>query len=116
MRDVPRKQSYTRLVWNQYRRDPVAIVGLVFVLILFIVALGAPFLAGSRPIVAVVGHKLVFPAVTTKARLAWEAGLGSGRYYPAGLDPLPARQVRSHRDRPVSEPGTARRRALAGHR
>ncbi len=39
MRDVPRKQSYTRLVWNQYRRDPVAIVGLFFVLILFILAL-----------------------------------------------------------------------------
>ncbi len=72
MRDVPRKQSYTRLVWNQYRRDPVAIVGLVFVLILFIVALGAPFLAGSRPIAAVVGHELVFPAVTTNARLAWD--------------------------------------------
>ena len=40
MRTAPRKQSYTRLVWNQYRRDRVANVGLVFVLILFIIALG----------------------------------------------------------------------------
>ena len=72
MRTAPRKQSYTRLVWNQYRRDRVANVGLVFVLILFIIALGAPFLAGSRPIAAMVNHEVVFPAVTTKARLAWD--------------------------------------------
>jgi ABC-type microcin C transport system permease subunit YejE len=72
VKSAPKKQSYTRLVWNQYRRDRVSIVGLIFVLALFIIALGAPFLAGSRPIAAVVDHELVFPAVAKKSRLVWD--------------------------------------------
>jgi len=72
MKSMPAKQSYSRLVWNQYRRDRVAIMGLVFVLTLFVVALAAPFLAGSSPIAAVLDHELIFPAVSTKARLAWD--------------------------------------------
>ncbi|MDF1536386.1 MAG: ABC transporter permease [bacterium] len=66
-----KKQSYTRLVWAQYRRDPVAIAGLVFVLILFVIALAAPFIAGSRPIAAVVGGDLLFPSVSKKADRAF---------------------------------------------
>ncbi|UCG38972.1 MAG: hypothetical protein JSV00_01700, partial [bacterium] len=67
-----RKQSYTRLVWNQYRRDPVAIAGLVFVLALFLLALTAPLLAGSRPVAARVDGELVFPAVTKRAQMTWD--------------------------------------------
>jgi peptide/nickel transport system permease protein len=66
-----RKQSYTRLVWTQYRRDPVAIAGLFFVFILFVIALAAPLIAGSRPIAAVVDGDLLFPAVSKKADLAF---------------------------------------------
>ena len=71
MKKRTKKQSYTRLVWAQYRRDPVAVAGLVFVLILFVIALAAPFIAGSRPIAAVVDGDLIFPAVFKKADLAF---------------------------------------------
>jgi peptide/nickel transport system permease protein len=67
-----RKQSYTRLVWSQYCRDPVALAGLVFVLVLFAVALGAPLIAGSRPIAAFVSDDLIFPAVSKSAKLVWD--------------------------------------------
>jgi peptide/nickel transport system permease protein len=67
-----RKKSYTRLVWNQYRRDPVAVAGLVFVLALFVLAILAPVLAGSRPIAAAVDGDLVFPALWKKAALRWD--------------------------------------------
>ncbi len=67
-----RKQSYARLVWKQFRRDPASIAGLVFVLVLFALALFAPFLAGSRPIAAVVNSELVFPALSKNARLTWD--------------------------------------------
>ena len=67
-----RKQSYTRLVWNQFRRDRVAVQGLLLVLALTVVALGAPLMAGSRPIAAIVDDDLIFPAVTRKGQLAWD--------------------------------------------
>ena len=67
-----KKQSYTRLVWSQFRRDPVAVQGLLLVLALSVLALGAPLIAGSRPIVAVVQDDLVFPGVTKAGRLAWD--------------------------------------------
>jgi peptide/nickel transport system permease protein len=72
MKSKVKKQSYTRLVWNQYRRDPVAVQGLLLVLALSVMALGAPLIAGSRPIVAVVQDDLVFPMVTKYGRLAWD--------------------------------------------
>jgi peptide/nickel transport system permease protein len=80
-----RKQSYTRLVWNQYRRDPVAIAGLVFVLALFVMALAAPLLAGSRPIAAVVDGDLIFPSIFKKAQVRWDQAEGKQRAWR--LDP-----------------------------
>lgn len=81
-----KKQSYTRLVWAQYRRDPVAVAGLFFVLILFIIALGAPLIAGSRPIAAVVDGDLLFPAVFKKADRAFRQAGDEGRGWT--LSPL----------------------------
>jgi peptide/nickel transport system permease protein len=72
MSGAPEKQSYTRMVWKQYRRDPLARVGLVFVLGLFLLALLAPILAGSRPIVASVNGQLIFPAIFKGDKLAWD--------------------------------------------
>lgn len=71
MKTRVKKQSYSRLVWAQYKRDPVAIAGLLFVLLLFVIALAAPFIAGSKPIAAVVDGDLIFPAVFKKADLAF---------------------------------------------
>ncbi len=45
-----KRQSYWRLVWRQYRKNRLAMVGLAVILCLFVVALLAPFLAHSRPI------------------------------------------------------------------
>lgn len=72
MSGAPGKQSYTRMVWKQYRRDPLARVGLVFVLALFLLALLAPILAGSRPIVASVDGRLIFPALFRGDKLVWD--------------------------------------------
>ena len=74
-----RKQSYTKMVWNQYRRDPVAVQGLFLVLALSVVALAAPLLAGSRPIVAKVDQEIIFPALAAKARVAWDQSGTSDR-------------------------------------
>jgi peptide/nickel transport system permease protein len=45
-----KKQSYWRLVWRQFRRNRLALVGLGILAILFFVAIFAPFLASDRPI------------------------------------------------------------------
>jgi len=46
----PRKQSYWRLVWRQYRRNPLALIGLLLVFLTGAIGLAAPFLAGDVPI------------------------------------------------------------------
>jgi peptide/nickel transport system permease protein len=86
-----RKQSYTRLIWKQFRRDTGSVAGLAFVLVLFTLALFAPFLAGSRPVAAVVGGDVVFPALSKNARITWdrspEADRGWSVYPPVRFGP-----------------------------
>jgi peptide/nickel transport system permease protein len=88
-------RSYRRLVWDQYRRDPVSIVGLVFVLLLFLVALAAPMLAGSRPIIASVDGKISFPVLSDNVHVDWKGKVAKGeawalfpivRYGPTDID------------------------------
>ena len=43
-------ESYWDLVFRQFRRNRLAVVSLIFVVILFFIAIAAPFLANSRPI------------------------------------------------------------------
>jgi len=79
------KLSYTRMVWNQYRRDRVAVQGFILVLILTVVALAAPLLAGSRPIAAKVGREIIFPALTARSKVIWDQSGESDRgwtFYP----------------------------------
>ena len=45
-----RSQGYWRLVWRQFRKNKLPLVGLAFVLTLFVVALFAPILANDVPI------------------------------------------------------------------
>jgi len=90
-----KKQSYGRLVWRQFRRDPAAMAGLAFVLALFALALLSPFLAGSRPIAASLGGDVVFPALSASHRAIWDQS-GEGergwsvyppiRYGPTDID------------------------------
>jgi len=74
-----KKQSYWRLVWRQFSRDRIALAGTGLVLLLFVVAILAPVLAGSRPIAARVGGELLLPAVTQKSRLLWDQSSESSR-------------------------------------
>lgn len=61
-----KKQSYWLLVWRQYRRKPMALIGLFFVVLIAFVALAAPFLAGDVPIyLKKDGKRYLFPNVFT---------------------------------------------------
>lgn len=67
-----KSRSYRRLVWDQFRRDRVSVLGLIFVLLLFAVALAAPLLAGSRPIIASVDGEISFPFLSGNSQVAWK--------------------------------------------
>ena len=70
---VSRKsRSYRRLVWDQFRRDKVSVVGLMFVLLLFAIALTAPLLAGSRPLIASINGKISFPVLSRNPYVDWK--------------------------------------------
>lgn len=58
-----RKQSFARLVWQQYKRRRLAVVALVIVLALFAVAIFAPVLANNRPIIAKIDGEWYLPAI-----------------------------------------------------
>jgi peptide/nickel transport system permease protein len=61
-----KKQRYWRIVWHQYRRNPLALIGLGFVVIIAFIALAAPFLAGDVPIYLVKdGKTYIFPNLFT---------------------------------------------------
>ncbi len=47
-----RGRSYGELVWRQFRREHLAIVGLALIILLFLVAMGAPLLASNKPVLA----------------------------------------------------------------
>ena len=68
-----KKQSYWRLVWRQFRKKPLGLIGLAIVVLVGLVALGAPFLAGDAPIYMVKDGKTYwFPNVITYADLQTE--------------------------------------------
>ena len=67
------KQSYWRLVWRQFRRNTLAMVGLVVLLLLALIALAAPFLANDVPIYMVKeGRTYWFPNLITYETLEAE--------------------------------------------
>ena len=47
----PKGESYWDLVLRQFRRNRLAVVSFFFVLALFSIAIGAPFLANDKPLV-----------------------------------------------------------------
>ncbi|MBP8131140.1 MAG: ABC transporter permease [Candidatus Hydrogenedentes bacterium] len=67
------KQSYWRLVWRQYRRNPAAMAGLVVVALMGVTAVAAPFLAGDVPLFLVRnGSTYWFPNIISYADLRAE--------------------------------------------
>ncbi|GBD06436.1 Inner membrane ABC transporter permease protein YejE [bacterium HR21] len=56
-------ESYGRMVWRQFRRNPLGMVSLGFVGLLAVIAVLADFLANDKPIVASVRGELIFPVL-----------------------------------------------------
>jgi peptide/nickel transport system permease protein len=71
MSQKQRKQSYWRIVWNQFRRDRMAVVGLILVLILFVIAVMAPILANDRPLIASMDGRVQFPILNKRYNIDW---------------------------------------------
>ncbi len=69
------------MVWDQFSRDRISIIGLLFVLFLFALALCSPFLAGSKPIVGYVGGKVYFPVFSHIQKVDWNDVEKSGEGY-----------------------------------
>jgi peptide/nickel transport system permease protein len=65
-----KKQTYWRLVWRQFRRRPRGIAGLVVIVLMAVVAVFAPFLAGDVPILMKKdGALYVLPNIITYSSL-----------------------------------------------
>ncbi len=77
------KQSYWRIVWRQFKKNKLAVAALVILVILACIALGAPFLAGEKPIIMMKdGQRYIFPNIINYKDLAslrfdsWEPAEG----------------------------------------
>jgi len=78
-----KKQGYWRIVGRQFRKNRLAVLGLMVVVLLFLVALAAPLLANERPLFLVMdGATYWLPAVIDYPSLRdvdfrdWEPGEG----------------------------------------
>jgi peptide/nickel transport system permease protein len=87
------KQSYWRIVWRQFRKKSLAMAGLVIIVILGVIALFAPFIAGDVPIYLVLdGETYWFPNLFEYDALLrnnlyqnfdrWEPGEGDYAMWP----------------------------------
>jgi peptide/nickel transport system permease protein len=56
-------RTYSKMVWQRFRCDKVALTALLFVVALFFLALLAPFLANSKPILMYVDGSIQAPLV-----------------------------------------------------
>lgn len=63
------KSAYWSIVWRQFRRNRLAVLGLIFVLSMFAIAIFAPFIAGNRPIIMKWNNKWYLPAVYTPSSM-----------------------------------------------
>lgn len=53
--------SYGELVWREFTKSPLSVACLIFIIILFIVAVLAPFLASDKPFYIVIDGQMSFP-------------------------------------------------------
>ncbi len=53
--------SYGELVWKEFTKSPLSVACLIFIIILFLVAVFAPFLATDKPYFIVIGGQTYFP-------------------------------------------------------
>lgn len=62
-------QKYSAVVWRQFRKSRLGVAGLVFVLLLIVVGIGAPLIANDRPILLVHDGEWSMPAIALPADL-----------------------------------------------
>jgi len=55
--------SYWKLVWRQFKKDRLAMAGLVVILLLFFIAIFAPLLANNKPLILRYQSRYYFPAL-----------------------------------------------------
>ncbi|HWP84371.1 MAG TPA: ABC transporter permease [Terriglobia bacterium] len=88
-------ESYWDLVVRQFRRNRLAVAALWFVLFLFLIAIGAPFLAGNKPIVLHGSYPGLYRQVFDEWRLGghpeFAAALEEASRSSAAAAGLPAR-------------------------
>jgi len=60
------RRSYWGTVWLRFRRNRVAVMGLIVAIFFWFVAIFAPLLANDRPVVAYVKGSLSFPVFTSE--------------------------------------------------
>jgi len=75
------RESYSARIWHHFRRDPFARNGLRVVVVLFIIAALAPFLANSHALIRVDGGHTTFPVFASMEPIEWRFLL----YVPLGL-------------------------------
>jgi peptide/nickel transport system permease protein len=87
-KNTPKSQSYWAIVFRQFKRSKMALVGLFILVLLGGVALLAPFLAGEKPIYLVKeGTTYIFPNLIKYKDLVsvqfdrWEPGEGETAIY-----------------------------------
>ncbi|MBI2820040.1 MAG: ABC transporter permease [Acidobacteria bacterium] len=71
-------ESYWDLVLRQYRRNWLAVVSFFFVLVLFLIAISAPFLADNKPIVVHGAYRSLYRQVFDEWRMGGHPELLAG--------------------------------------
>lgn len=88
LKSRPRPRGYWAEVWNRFRRRKLAMAALCYVIFLCVVAVLAPAIAGTRPVVVKYKGDLYFPALGY-FRPQWENPIfqreGFRRRYPENL-------------------------------
>ncbi|MBU4483885.1 ABC transporter permease [bacterium] len=56
-------QKYSALVWSQFKKNKMALFGLIVVLTLFSVAIFAPLIANDKPYICKIDSKIYFPII-----------------------------------------------------
>jgi len=105
--EAKKKQSYWRLIARQFRRNILAVLGLVIILLLFAVAILAPFLANDKPFYVVKeGKTYWFPNVIKHRDLLsvdfryWKPGPGEKALWP----PVPYSPIQSNLQKVLAPP------------
>lgn len=104
---TPKKRGYWRLIARQFRRNILAVLGLVIILLLFAVAILAPFLANDKPFYVVKeGKTYWFPNIIKHRDLlsvdfrSWKPGPGEKALWP----PIPYSPIQSNLQKVLAPP------------